>query len=284
MTTATPTTSTTSVTWTDETIRDAIYGVSSRLPPFWINNPEAWFIQAEAQFTLSRITTSSTMYSHVVAQLPPDVISKTIDCLKAANAAENKYETLKDLLLKRLGISEEKRISNLLYHEQMGDQSPSEFYHRLESLSGTSEEEKKIMVKLFVDRLPPPLDSTAIQLKQQGPDVYLPVLDNIWEKIHSKRPTVNAIQSSLEQKLDLLINRIEKLESRNSNRGRSPSRTNSHARSNSKSKSHKYKQNRSKTPQDGICHFHRKFGKEARNCTSWCKFATKPNPAKSGNE
>ena len=167
------------------------------------------------------------MYTHVVASLPPDVISRTLDCIKSANEAEDKYETLKALLIDRLGITEEKRISNLLYHEQMGDQSPSEFYHRLERLSGTSESDLKIMVKLFIDRLPPPLDSTAIQLKQQEPKVYLPVLDSIWEKLHSQKPSVSAVQNSLEVTLERILNRLDKLETRDSNRGRSHSRSKS---------------------------------------------------------
>jgi hypothetical protein len=43
--------------------------VAVRLPPFWPERPDAWFSQAEAQFSLAGITNESTKFYHIVSQL-----------------------------------------------------------------------------------------------------------------------------------------------------------------------------------------------------------------------
>ena len=40
--------------------------VSVKLPTFWTDSPEVWFIQAEAQFENKRITTSRTKFTHLL--------------------------------------------------------------------------------------------------------------------------------------------------------------------------------------------------------------------------
>ena len=46
--------------------------VSVKLPTFWTDSPEVWFIQAEAQFEVKRITTC-------LAALPQDVACRLLD-------------------------------------------------------------------------------------------------------------------------------------------------------------------------------------------------------------
>lgn len=41
--------------------------ISVRVPPFWAENPKMWFIQLEAQFEISGITTDRTKFYSVVA-------------------------------------------------------------------------------------------------------------------------------------------------------------------------------------------------------------------------
>lgn len=277
-TTSTPTTTTTTVTssassstvtWTNDTLRDAILGISggTRLPPFWTQNPEAWFIQVEAHFALSRITSDNSKYTHVVAALPPDILARNLDCLKTAQQSTDKYTTLVELLVKRLGPTEDKRMGDLLYNEQMGDQTPSEFYRRLSSLVGNSKNEETLLMKIFTDRLPSPLDSTVIQLKAQGPEVFLPVIDSIWEKTKSQKPSISAVGSDRVQNLEIQLAAIQKTLSelkashKPHHRGRSKSRNGRKPR-------------RSQTPSgtDNMCYYHKKFGKEARKCAPSCKF------------
>ena len=41
--------------------------VAIKLPTFWAQQPEVWFLQAEAQFHIRKITDDTTKYYHVVA-------------------------------------------------------------------------------------------------------------------------------------------------------------------------------------------------------------------------
>uniref|UniRef100_A0A182PWQ5 Uncharacterized protein n=1 Tax=Anopheles epiroticus TaxID=199890 RepID=A0A182PWQ5_9DIPT len=54
-------------------------------------------------------------------------------------AAEAEFEVSNvNQLLERCTISEEQRISQLLYHVEMGDRSPSDFYRYMGQLAGNS--------------------------------------------------------------------------------------------------------------------------------------------------
>jgi hypothetical protein len=46
-----------------------ILRVAVRLPPFWPEQPNVWFSQADAQFSLAGITNETTKFHHVISQL-----------------------------------------------------------------------------------------------------------------------------------------------------------------------------------------------------------------------
>jgi hypothetical protein len=52
----------------------SVSAVAVKLPEFWTSDPIMWFWQAEACFRRSNITTSSTMYDHVLMKLPEAVV------------------------------------------------------------------------------------------------------------------------------------------------------------------------------------------------------------------
>ena len=60
----------------------AANAVSLKLPPFWTSQPQVWFQQAEAQFTIHSITANDTKYAYVVAALDQDTASRLLDLLR----------------------------------------------------------------------------------------------------------------------------------------------------------------------------------------------------------
>jgi hypothetical protein len=52
----------------------AVSAVAVKLPEFLTSDPIMWSRQAEACFRRSNITTSSTMYDHVLMKLPEAVV------------------------------------------------------------------------------------------------------------------------------------------------------------------------------------------------------------------
>ena len=49
--------------------------VSIKLPDFWTDEPDLWFMQAEAQFALYKppIVIQRTMFYHIISKLPAAV-------------------------------------------------------------------------------------------------------------------------------------------------------------------------------------------------------------------
>ncbi|XP_037502296.1 uncharacterized protein LOC119376584 [Rhipicephalus sanguineus] len=58
-----------------------VSAVQLRLPSFWPQDPQVWFHQVEAQFSLYRTASETTRYYHVASVLPPDVASELSDVL-----------------------------------------------------------------------------------------------------------------------------------------------------------------------------------------------------------
>ena len=64
-----------------------------KLPVFWPESCETWFMHAESQFHLKNITVSQTKFHHVNAALPQKEIDNVVDIVKNLPAA-NLYGTL----------------------------------------------------------------------------------------------------------------------------------------------------------------------------------------------
>nr|XP_037290685.1 zinc finger protein 182-like [Rhipicephalus microplus] len=93
------------------------------------------FSQIEACFELRRITSQKSKYLNVVSALPSDIADVADDVL-ASTTSEKPYDELKSTVLKRLEVSKQSRLQQLLSHEELGDQRPSHILHRMRQLLG----------------------------------------------------------------------------------------------------------------------------------------------------
>ena len=98
--------------------------VAIKLPTFWAQQPEVWFLQAEAQFHIRKIKDDTTKYYHVLAALDQETSGRVLDTLSAP-PANNKYTNLKQRLLTTFGLSKRERASKLLHLHPLGDRKPS---------------------------------------------------------------------------------------------------------------------------------------------------------------
>ena len=96
--------------------------VSIKLPTFWIAQPQVWFQQAEAQFTIRGITVDDTKYAYLVAALDQDTASCLLDILSHP-PREHKYDVTKDRLLKTFGLSRRVRATKLLNVDDLGERN-----------------------------------------------------------------------------------------------------------------------------------------------------------------
>lgn len=254
-----------------------------KLPPFWSNRPDLWFLQVETQFRLKNISTSQTKYDHLISSLTPESMEIVADFL-INPPLENKYASLKKLLISRCQDTEERRLDSLLHRIDLGDLKPSELYRQMENLAGNNSLiNRELLKKLWLNKLPDSIRPCiiAIESTHTNEQVF-----NIADKIHdsafgAKIASVNSATSSSKAKnpfesdvenltgmFEKMLCRIDKLERRNS-RYSSRERnlhTSSRGRSDFRSKS------RPKYPNTNMCWYHSRYREKAEKCISPCDF------------
>jgi hypothetical protein len=245
--------------------------VGIRVPPFWPEKPAIWFAQIEGQFSISNITADATKFYYVIGQLDQQTSAEVEDIIVNPPVA-NKYDKLKAELIKRLSASKEKKVKQLLMHEELGDRKPSQFLRHLQHLAGP-EVPEDFLRTIWSSRLPSSIQTIiASQIS-----VRLEALAELADRIHDvvpSGPQVAATSSSfnnmgeMAQQIAELTKQVQALSQKVSrhSRSRTPNR---HSRRESSSKrSHS---NYRKHP---TCWYHFKYANNAKKCLKPCDFKT----------
>lgn len=275
-----------------------------KLPPFWCNCPEAWFLVAESQFAHKHITADATKYHYVVAALPAEVSTSVLDVLRKPPDA-GKYDALKTKLIARHSLSEEKRLEELLSAAEQGDRKPSNFYRDMELLTtAQTGVNPDLLFRLWLRKLTPALRVAITASSKTAIDDVLELADKLWEvsesQIHAIAaapstasgnlpPTVIDALSTLSISMGNLQREVADLKRQSAERFEQPrehsermcsrcrERSSSRSRRGRSRGSSRYRSNSSDQP---LCWYHFRFGANARKCTSPCKFkpiSTTPN-------
>lgn len=248
-----------------------------KLAQFWPSSPITWFVQAEAQFSISRITLDSSKYYHVLAALPQEVVESILDFVQSP-PDKDLYAGIKKLLIDRHSQSEERRIERLLSSEQLGDRKPSDFYRSLKILAGNSGAVGDNLIRnLFLRRLPQTMNIALISLSDKNITELLSIADKIHEATQiSNFPSVSTVsnidsqaQTKIEKEIAELKSIVKRLEI-NSHQSRNHSRNYSFSPSRNRSNF----QNRSRSRNNAKCWYHIRFGSKANKCIAPCNFKT----------
>ena len=94
-----------------------------KLPAFWPDKPEAWFVQAEANFRARRITSQMTKFNLVVVALDTDTIVGVLDLLEKP-PEDDSYDQLKARLVQSFKISKVDKIKRVLEFPPLADENP----------------------------------------------------------------------------------------------------------------------------------------------------------------
>ncbi|XP_041346698.1 uncharacterized protein LOC121366245 [Gigantopelta aegis] len=136
----------------------SLAAVSIKLPPFWPADPEVWFAQIEAQFTMRGITSQKTRFDYVVSSLSPEFAVEVRDLLLRP-PDEAPYDTLKSELIKRTAASEQHKLQELISGEELETVNRLSYCvecsNFLETNSGTQQMLTSFLRELFLQRLPP---------------------------------------------------------------------------------------------------------------------------------
>lgn len=241
-----------------------ISAVSLKLPTFWADKPSIWFAQVEAQFQIANIVGDSTKYNYVVGHLDQRLAGEVEDIIINPPKSD-KYEKLKELLIQRLSISQEKRVRQLISDEELGDRKPSQFLRHLRSLAGSTFSDDNIIRQLWLRRLPQQAQAILAAQADLGLDKIAELADKIIEA--APPPTVFATSTPPELSLATLAKQLEEVSNQvaalSRQQGR-PSRNRSTSSNRSSSNSNR-------------CWYHRRWGIKATKCTSPCDWKENEN-------
>lgn len=159
-----------------------VYRVGVKVPPFYAEKPMIWFKQLEGQFKLAGIKSDETKFYHATTYLEPPYVD-IVDDLIENPPEKDMYETFKEELIKRLTKSKEKKILQLLMHEELGDRKPTQFLRHLQNLAGPNVPDDFIKT-VWSSRLP---NSTQTILAAQ-PSTTLKILADIADRVHDVVP------------------------------------------------------------------------------------------------
>lgn len=247
--------------------------VSIKIPPFWIEKPEIWFYQIEAQFRINNITSEDTMFNYIISQMDPKYVDTIWDII--TDKAANKYSLAKERLLNVFKESENKRIKRLFTGIELGDMKPSHLLQKMKSLA-TNDISDIVLKTLWMEKLPHHIKHILV-VSDEGIDKLAIMADKIFE-MHSQTELYEAHSSEVKntsaspntislllEKISSLEQRIEELHfhSQPNERSRSSEKNNrSFCRSRSRSR-------RRYDPNGKLCYYHFTFG--ARCFPDKCK-------------
>ncbi len=210
--------------------------VSIKLPTFWTSQPQVWFQQAEAQFTIRNITADQTKYAYIVAALDQDTAGRLLDLLRAP-PTEDKYAAIKARLTKTFGLTRRVRANRLLQMGDLGDRMPSALMDEMLSLLD-GHAPCMLFEQLFLNRMPDPIRLQLADADFTDPRTVAEHADGLWLSMGpNSGPTIHRVAKQWHQ---------------------GPAKQTGPAKV-TKSNAE-------------WCFYHNKFGEKARKCVQPCKF------------
>jgi hypothetical protein len=220
--------------------------------------------QFESWLKMTKIDNDDERF-HLLKMLIEPETYQHVGTIISSPPITNKYETLRNAIIKAFTETEAARIKALLSGIQLGNRRPSQLLAEMSNLyKGTKD---KLFHELFIGRLPPTVRGILVSMQRnQSSQSQPPSIDTIaqWADaiMEQSEPqnSVNQIMTEAQQPDNLmstlngLINKIDNY-----------TRTSNNARKQFNPKNRK---------QDDICYYHRKFGKGKhlnRKCNDDCR-------------
>ena len=230
--------------------------VALKLPPFWPESAEVWFAQAEAQFNIKGISSSTTKFYHCVASMSQEVASQMLDLIRVPPASEP-YEVLKARLIKTYGLDDYQRFESLISLPLSGDQKPSHLMNRMLALLPEDFKPGFIFRGLFLRRLPASVRAHLLQEDISDPRALALKADEFYHNLASSSVNVLTSEETLEPQV---VNAVRGPSSANRDRRSSVSSNTSSATT-------------TRRPASSLCWYHRTHGEKATNCRKPCSWS-----------
>ena len=138
-----------------ETRTEYVTKVSVKLPDFWTEDPDLWFLNAQAAFRKAQITQSKTKFDHIVQKLPQKIMVSVRGLIMgSAASSETPYESLKAKLVSSYTLIHWQKVSKVIHHPGLGDRCPTALMDAMLALLPEDEKPGCLFQGLFLERLP----------------------------------------------------------------------------------------------------------------------------------
>lgn len=230
--------------------------VAIKMAPFWTNDPEAWFLQLEANFELSRVTVDRTKISHLIMYLPQDVLSKVKHIIRTGS-----YATIRDRLIDLYSKSQDETLAELFTKMQLGDRKPSLMLAEMEGVARDHQIPPDVIKHMWFERLDSHTQRVLLPVKDSETSKLAKIADAIIRQAPGGQ--LYEVQKPIDPQTEIQSLRNETAELRREltkqyrNSARSRSRTPS-------------KRDPNKHP---LCYYHFKYGDAAKKCEKPCTSA-----------
>ena len=180
---------------------EALIAAAVKLPDFWPHATEAWLLQIEAQFRISKVTVAQTKFDLAVQKLNEATVCRLLDLL--ASPGDQPYEALKARLQQGFTKSTFQRLAEFEALPSLGDRRPTEMLDSiLAALNGIVHDTASCpLVRFaFLKRLPKSIRATLVSCDDLELRQLALKADETWSTVESTpdhtEPTVAAVQPS----------------------------------------------------------------------------------------
>ena len=226
----------------------AVFGASVQLLNFDKVEPDAWFMVADANFALRKVTDPMTKYYYFLSKLDATTLRKLSAFLKLPRGSDP-YQEIRDMLCETYEPPLEQKLAALLTLSDIGDERPREFGLEVRRLASDTTLDD-VLKRIFIRCLPHSI-ITAITGSLGGKlESVVAAADKAWTAAASSTPTA-------------LVSAVSGPPTRGSRRGEPQRET--HRPGN-------------QTTTLTLCNFHRRFGDAARKCAPACSCWAEDRP------
>ena len=223
-----------------------------KVPVFWPESAEAWFVQVEAQFALKGVTSSSTKFYYCISSFSQNTANQVLDLIKSPLSSDP-YQALKNWLLKLFALDDYQRYEAITSLPLSGDMKPSKLMSSMLALLPIGHKPCFFLWGAFLKRLPANVRAHLLRDDFSDPISLALKADEFYRTRVSSNP-VYGFSSPPEDS----INAVRSSASTRPRRSATP-----HASSRQDS--------RSQSP--NMCYYHRSWGSQAKKCRAPCSWS-----------
>ncbi|XP_023937229.1 uncharacterized protein LOC112045323 [Bicyclus anynana] len=244
--------------------------VGFQAEPFWRNRPELWFKKIEAQLSNCNIDVDTKKFKFVVSLLDEQTALQVKDVIIDPPDFD-KYDFLKEQLIKRITNKNEEEAKKRMMAEPMGDRTPSQFYCYLNTLAGCYVRDDFIE-EVWFECLPSKIRAVVECIKDYTIDTQTKIADRVYKVFLSKPveetnvPVPTDLMEHLVKEVENLNKKVQTLKPRQQFRARSKCRDEQCNFQPKKTQNGSPKQ----VVQSQPCQYHTKYGvqfcKMRKNC------------------